>query len=121
MLNSRRVSAVTKGVSPLLQAKVTNQLVMHTHTHTHTYSTSPVSQRFKQTGATEEYLKPVSTIPTYHFQASLPRLPIPKLQDTLDKVRRALFPLLLAWRLTTVRLHSTPRSHSPSSRLPSTP
>ena len=40
-----------------------------------------------------EYLHK-SPIPTYHFQASLPRLPIPKLEDTSRRYLDAQKPLL---------------------------
>jgi len=36
--------------------------------------------------AANQYLDPISVVPTYHFQPSLPRLPIPKLEETLPKV-----------------------------------
>lgn len=35
-----------------------------------------------------------STVPTLHFQKSLPRLPIPKLEDTCSRYLLALKPLL---------------------------
>ena len=35
-----------------------------------------------------------SIIPTYHFQKSLPKLKIPKLEDTFDRYLNALKPLL---------------------------
>lgn len=35
-----------------------------------------------------------SKVPTMHYQDSLPRLPVPKLQDTLPKYLRFLHPLV---------------------------
>lgn len=47
-------------------------------------STSAAALASHQLPYTETYLHN-SRIPTLHFQGSLPRLPIPNLNDTLDK------------------------------------
>jgi carnitine O-palmitoyltransferase 2 len=58
-----------------------------------------VSCRFKSTGSKKNlshdqpYLQ-LSGIPTYHFQKSLPRLPIPPLEQTLKKYLDSTGPLL---------------------------
>lgn len=40
------------------------------------------------------YIEPKTTVPTFHFQDSLPRLPIPKLEDTCRRYLDAQKPLL---------------------------
>jgi Choline/Carnitine o-acyltransferase len=35
------------------------------------------------------------SLPTFHYQPSLPKLPLPKLRQTLDKYLRSLEPFLL--------------------------
>lgn len=40
------------------------------------------------------YIEPKSTVHTFHFQDSLPRLPIPKLEDTCSRYLDAQKPLL---------------------------
>lgn len=46
-----------------------------------------------------------SKVPTFYFQDSLPRLPIPALNDTLDKYLYFLEPLVSAEQLAATRKH----------------
>ena len=48
------------------------------------------------TGSSDSDILHRSIIPTDHFQDSLPRLPIPKLDDTCNRYLAALTPLLSA-------------------------
>ena len=45
-------------------------------------------------GVEDRYLDPKTIVHTYHFQDSLPRLPIPKLEDTCNRYLDAQKPLL---------------------------
>ena len=42
----------------------------------------------------DRYIEPKTTVHTFHFQDSLPRLPIPKLEDTCRRYLDAQKPLL---------------------------
>ncbi|XP_025283437.1 carnitine O-palmitoyltransferase 2, mitochondrial isoform X1 [Canis lupus baileyi] len=53
----------------------------------------PVCRRLSAGSGPREYLQR-SIVPTMHFQDSLPRLPIPKLEDTIKRYLRAQKPLL---------------------------
>ena len=45
-------------------------------------------------GVEDRYIDPKTIVHTYHFQDSLPRLPIPKLEDTCNRYLDAQKPLL---------------------------
>ena len=42
----------------------------------------------------DKYIEPRTKVPTFHFQDSLPRLPIPKLEDTCRRYLDSQKPLL---------------------------
>ena len=57
-------------------------------------STSTSCCRRADHNSNARYLSETSPIPTYHFQSSLPRLPIPNLQDTISRYLAAQRPFL---------------------------
>lgn len=61
------------------------------------------STRLNAASESDDYLER-TTIPTYHFQDSLPRLPIPDLDKTMERFLRSATPLLKEEELASTRL-----------------
>lgn len=81
-------------VGPSLSlGKVTVITINHHHYNDYPHSLT-LSFSSSSSADDDRYILPKTKVPTYHYQDSLPRLPIPKLEDTCRRYLDAQKPLL---------------------------
>lgn len=96
-LNRRKIFAFSTQLKKLRGSIIpSSKYVLYIHIYCHGNCCITLFLLCPASSSTEEdrYIVPKTKVPTYHFQDSLPRLPIPKLEDTCSRYLDAQKPLL---------------------------